>query len=85
MESEPESRRSLNAFPVSLPSDGPDRTDPERHAEIRGTVSLKSRSATSGWVSEPTEPGRAEQPRSVARGGVTVVVVGAIAGLPGVK
>ena len=69
MESEPESRRSRNAFPVSLPTDGLDRTDPERHAEIRGRASLKSRSGASGCASETTELGRAEQPRSVARGG----------------
>ena len=85
MESGSESRRSLNAFPVSLPSDGLDRTDPERHAEIQGHVSLKSRSGTSSCASEPTELSRAEHPRSLAAGWVTVVDVGAIAGLPGVK
>ena len=43
---------------MSLPSCGPDRTYPERSAEIRGCVPLKSRSGTSGCASEPTEPGR---------------------------
>jgi hypothetical protein len=54
-------------------TDGLDRNYHEHSAEIRGTVSLKSRSATSGCASETTESGRTAEIGVVAgwRGGAS--------------
>ena len=69
----PESRRSLNAFPVSLPSRSPDRTYPERSAEIRecvvaenliGHIELRVRTDRAG-------PNCRDRRRGVVGGGVS--------------
>ena len=67
IESGSESRRNLNGFPVLLLADGSGRTYPERSAETRGRVSVKRRSGSSSWPSEPTEPSRTNE---VGRDGV---------------